>query len=53
MTIKTKAEVDAFVADLRTTKGGVTVTEGDGETVIRTRDGDEHRIKTAKTKKAD
>lgn len=52
MTAKTKIEIDAFVADLRKTKGGVTVTEGDGETVVRTRDGDEHRFAT-KAKKAD
>ncbi|SFB82380.1 hypothetical protein [Tropicimonas isoalkanivorans] len=50
---KSQAEIDAFVADLRKTKGGVSVTESDGETVIRTRDGDEHRFKVSKSKKAD
>jgi hypothetical protein len=53
MSTKSQAEVDAFVADLRRTKGGVTVSEADGETVIRTRDGDEHRFKVGKAKKAD
>lgn len=50
---KTPAEIDAFVADLRKSKGGVTVTEADGETVIRTRDGDDHRFKVSKSKKSD
>ncbi|WP_157944647.1 hypothetical protein [Mangrovicella endophytica] len=36
--------VEAFVEELRKTKGGVTVTEEDGETVVRTRDGDVHRF---------
>lgn len=43
-------EVEAFVSDLRKTKGGVTVVEEDGETVVRTRDGDVHRFKVSKSK---
>ena len=50
--VKTKAEIAAFVAELEKTKGGVEVREEDGETVIRTRDGDEHRFMVG-TRKAD
>lgn len=50
---KTKAQIDAFVAYLRKTKGGVSVTEEGDETVIRTRDGDDYRFQVAKAKKAD
>lgn len=50
---KSQAEIEAFVADLRKTRGSVSVTENDGETVIRTRDGDEHRFKVSKSRKAD
>ena len=53
MSTKLNAEIDAFVADLRKTRGGVTVTEADGETVVRTRSGEEHRFAAAKAKKAD
>jgi hypothetical protein len=38
-----KTPVEAFVDELRKTKGGVTVTEeANGDTVVRTRDGDTH-----------
>jgi hypothetical protein len=51
---KTPKEVEAFVADLRKTKGGVVVEEANGETVVRTRDGDVHRFQAPKPKaKAD
>ncbi|WP_167591612.1 hypothetical protein [Jiella endophytica] len=50
---KSQSEIDTFVADLRKTRGGVSVTEDDGETVIRIRDGDEHRFKVSKSRKAD
>ena len=42
-----KQTVAAFVAELRKTKGGVTVTEEDGKTVVRTRDGDTHTFDEA------
>lgn len=47
---KTKAQIDAFVADLRKTKGGVSVTEAGDETIIRTRDGDDYRFHVARGK---
>ncbi|WP_157069788.1 hypothetical protein [Aureimonas frigidaquae] len=40
----TDQSVDAFVTELRRTKGGVTVTEEGGATFVRTRDGDVHRF---------
>lgn len=40
----TEHSVEDFVADLRRTKGGVTVTEEGGATVVRTRDGDVYRF---------
>jgi predicted phage gp36 major capsid-like protein len=40
-----EATVKALVKELSKTKGGVTVSEEDGETIVRTRDGDEHRFK--------
>jgi hypothetical protein len=45
-----QAKIDAFVADLRKKKGGVSVAEEGGETVVRTRDGDVHRFKVSKPK---
>jgi hypothetical protein len=45
---KSQAQIDAFVADLKKTKGGVQVREEDGETIVTTRDGDVHRFKTKK-----